>query len=368
MRIPVFVRAVFASLILGALVAACHDPGSRNPTSPTIPTITSVDISGPASVAPGESGQFVANVHMSDGTVKTAGTGAVWRVEPGIVQVSQTGVVTAGQTPGERIVGVSVTMGPVTRSASRSILVLPNGTFRVVGSVTEADAPNTRVVGARVEVVSGDSTVTDGGGQYRLYGVPASADIQVSDVAYATEVRHVTLSGHSTENFQLQTNGPRLGIGGNFTLAIDVTDSCPGSLPLAASLRHRTYDASVTQNRGAIDVRLTEPRFSLGANGRGNRFNGQTRGSGATFTLDVYDYYYSFYYSYTRKVYPSVVEMLPDRTMLVAAGVVTTSGTPSGQSGSLSGALVQYDSRFPAPASQILGACSGAIQFALIAR
>jgi hypothetical protein len=62
------------------------------------------------------------------------------------------------------------------------------------------------------------------------------------------------------------------------------------------------------------------------------------------------------------------VEVLPDRTMLVASGEVTTFGTSSGQSGSLTGVLIQYDPRFPSTAAEALGSCGGAIQFALTAR
>ena len=78
MRIRTIVLLIPA-LIVAGLFAACHDPESRPPTFPSAPTLTSVDISGPTSVAPGQSAQLVANVHMTDGTVKAAsGAGVIW--------------------------------------------------------------------------------------------------------------------------------------------------------------------------------------------------------------------------------------------------------------------------------------------------
>jgi hypothetical protein len=369
MRIPIIVRAVFASLVAGALVAACHDPESRIPTSPSAPSINTIDIGGPASVPPGQSVQLVANAHMSDGSVKTvtSGTTITWRnLDPGLLQISQTGLVTAGQGRGEALITVDVKVGTTTRHASRSQLVLPTGTFRLVGTVKEDDSPSPAVIGARVEVTGGDPfTVTDTGGQYRLYGVPASADIQVSGAGYTTFVRHVTLSTNSTENFLLQLNGPRLGLNGNYTLAIDVTD-CSGSQALSAGLRHRTYDASVTQSGSTIDVLLTEPRFRLNSLARGNRFSGHALGGGATFTLDWYDSYYYPYYG--PGSYPTLAESLPDGTFLVAAGNALVSGTPTGLSGTLVGSVTQWDSLFPGNRSRLLGTCYGQQQFALTAR
>ncbi len=57
--------------------------------------------------------------------------------------------------------------------------------------------------------------------------------------------------------------------------------------PLAAELRHRSYEASLTQTGSKIDVCLTEPRFVLD-NGKGNRFTGRVKGSTVTFELESY--------------------------------------------------------------------------------
>ena len=54
-----------------------------------------------------------------------------------------------------------------------TIVVVPAGTFRVVGQVIEEDTSNLPVGGVRVETISGASgNSTDLNGQYRLYGVP----------------------------------------------------------------------------------------------------------------------------------------------------------------------------------------------------
>jgi hypothetical protein len=358
---------VAPALIGAGLIAACNDPESRSPTFPSAPLLTSVSISGPATVAPGQSVQLVANVRMTDGTVKAvSGPGVTWSlIDAGVLQLSQTGLLTAGQQGGEAVIAVSVAVEKVTRTASRTQLVLPNGTFRVVGSVREDEFPNLPVGGARVEVTSGDpSTVTDGNGQYRLYGVPATADIQVVGNGYAPQSRHVTLSANSTQNFVLHLDGPRVGLSGNFTLAIDVTGTCSGPQSLAAGLRHRTYDASVTQNGAELDVLLTESRFKVNPLGLGNRFSGRALGGGATFTLDWFDPYYYAYYG--PDWYPDLAEALPDGTYLSLSGNAVVSAAPPGFAGTIANAvLVQWDSRFPAGNTNLIGYCSGTFQFVL---
>ena len=337
---------------LMALAAACGNPESRVPLSPSQPTVAGLQVSGPASVAPGQSAQFLAATRLSDGTVKssTSALNLRWRSSnTSVVQVTASGLVTAGQNRGEAVVTAELLPAAVIRG-SREVIVLPDGTYRVVGSVREAEAPTVPIVGARVEV-SGTSlsATTDFNGQYRLYGVPPTAEIRVTANGYQTSVQTVQLAAHTTQNFQLALSGPRLSLNGLYRLAIDTESSC-SSLP--GDLQHRTYDATVTTTGSLVNVLLTEPRFRLNS-GLGNRFSGRADAVGVRFTLDFfYSYFFYFYY-------PSIAEQLPNNTVLTISGTATTSSANGGLSGPLNGTISNYDSRFPASNSAILGSCSG---------
>ena len=76
-------------------------------------------------------------------------------------------------------------------------------------------------------------------------------------------------------------------------------------------------------------------------------------GGGATFTLPSYYYYYYGFYGY-----PSLVELLGDNTVLAVEGEATTTGTAAGMTGTLSGDIINWDSRFPNN-PRFLGGCFG---------
>ncbi len=364
-------------ITLVTLGAACDEPVSRIPTGGgTVgPASSGVEISGPATLSPGQSAQFNANIRMADGTLKLAGPGMVtnWRIGSSLyLQVNQAGIATAQPRVGETTISVTVRVGTQARTATREVVILPEGTYRVSGKITEAGFPTQAVGGARVEVPGSVSTTADFGGQYKLYGVPASAVIKISATGYADLEQPVTLSSHTTRNFELDLSGPRPTLSGTYTLAIDAESSCP--VGLSPALQHPRYDAFVTQNGPTIEVELTEPRFRLNSLGRGNKFTGRTIGNGAIFTLRPYGvsylyYYYYYYYFYAGpNSYPDVAERLGDNTFLVIDGQATTSLTGTSLSGALSGQLSNWDSRFPGIPRR-LSRCSGTThQFTLTPR
>ena len=176
-------------------------------------------------------------------------------------------------------------------------MVLPDGTYRMVGVVTENVQPTTPIVGARVEVTGGTplAAITDWDGRYRLYGVPGTADIRVTRDGYQPHVQRLQLTEHVTQNFQLALSGMRLDLAGPYTLAIDVT-CVPPRHPCAADLRHRSYAAFLTQSGSTLEVVLTESsRFRVNSAGRGDRFSGRVDAAGATFNLEDFFFQYYFY-------------------------------------------------------------------------
>jgi hypothetical protein len=105
---------------------------------------------------------------------------------PILLQVDASGRVTALETLGDMTLSVSVPNPAVRRDAQTimEITVVPQGTFRIAGKVTEAESPSSAIRGARVEVTPGAFvTSTDLSGRYKLHGVPADAHRVVGAVA-----------------------------------------------------------------------------------------------------------------------------------------------------------------------------------------
>jgi hypothetical protein len=367
MNIQTALKGALVAMALAVLVIACDrqhptpldstGPSEITPVpsaGPTAPTIT-VELSGPAQLAPGDSAQYTLIVHSSDLVSRTP-TNIRWTAAPpAFLQVDSSGRVTAGPSAGGANVSAEMTIdgpGGGKKWALLEVLVVPDGTFRIVGTITDSESPASPVSGALVEVTPGGLVATTGpDGFYRLYGVPAEADFRVTAVGYEPRVQHLQLSSHVTRNFALTLSEPHLNLTGNYTLAIDVTDGCSG---LPADLQHRRYDATITQTGLTVDVVLTERLFSVNA-GHGDRFRGHVDPTGVTFTLGQYEAPWDWG---MKPVYPDLAELLPNRTYLVASGTAVTTGSAAGLSGVLAdGALENFDSTFPNAAFS-LGVCS----------
>jgi Carboxypeptidase regulatory-like domain len=366
MEKPAAFRCSLVIVVMG-LIMACDEPGSKNPTRPTVSPFQAIQVIGPDSVGPGQSAQFVANIRQLDGNTKaaTAVPNLRWRSSnTSVLVVNTSGLVTAGQAGrGEAVITADIAPQGTIRG-TREVVVQPEGTYRIVGQVREADAPTVPIVGARVEVVSGSNvTFTDSGGNYRLYGVPPQANIRISAAGYEVMDQSVELTANTTRNFGLNVNGTRLVLNGPYTISVDTVTPCTA---MSASLQHRSYEAMLTTTGTTVDVQLTEPRFRINSTARGNRFSGRVLGGGATFTLE---YYYSYYYSYYGPPgYPNLVERLGDNTFLVVEGNATTTGTAAALTGVLNGDITNWDSRFPTN-PRYLGGCFGTnLQFSVTPR
>jgi len=364
-------RIAVLSVVALFSTLACNQPPDNNPTAPTGSAVNTLELIGPANIAPGQATQFSTSMRLADGTVKSGSTATDvrWRSSnTSVLQVSPAGLVTPVANKGDAFITAELRIGTASRTVTREVVVQPEGTFRLVGQIQELNAPGFQVADARVEVVGGTSVaISDAVGNYRLYGVPAAADIRVSASAYADATFSVQLSGNSTRNFALELISPRPTFSGNFTMSIDVTSPCATS-QLSADLQHRSYDAVVTQAGVTVDVLLTSGQFRLNGLNRGNSFKGSLVNGGVRFFFQWYDSYY--YPWYGPEYYPDIAEQVSGSRYLVPQGTWNSTGTPgTSLTGTMTnGGISLWDSAFPGSTSRYLGGCFGTLTLKLIPR
>ena len=359
------------ALAIATAIVACGQPvteipTSPSPTSPSALGIIGIEISGPPTrtTTPGQPVQFTAAVRLEDGTLKDGSSvpAILWQSsDPSVIQVTQTGLATPMVSAGDALISAEIKGNRFLR-ATRALIVLPPGTFRLTGTVSEEGFSSIPIPGARVEMLSGTPvSITNESGQFKLYGVPPVADIRVSADGYGTRTFSVELSGdHNFRGFKLPFLGDRPSMSGNYTLFFDV-ESCgamnPSTPSLPVAFHHRSYDAVVTQSETRVDVKLSGS-LRTNASGQGDNFEGTVIAGGARFFLG--DFYPE------ESPYASVVERLPDGRYLVFGGQVTVRGTPvTGYSGSLPDGgehgrfVTLWDTNFPASNTAMVASCFG---------
>jgi hypothetical protein len=129
---------------------------------------------------------------MSDGSQKDVTTTVTWRSTPSTVAtVSQTGLVTAVDFGSASIDFVNQPGNP---ARGFGILVLPEGTYILEGACVQ-DLDHKCLADARVEIVggpmSGRTTITDQGGNWKFIGVSSVLQVRVSKDGYMTAVQDV---------------------------------------------------------------------------------------------------------------------------------------------------------------------------------
>jgi hypothetical protein len=328
MRLALLAIATTAAAIV---IGSCN----RTPTAPSLITQSGqapagphelfVEIVGPRTVAPGGTVQFQAISHRSDNTTQDVTATAAWQTSQSSVLTIDKGVAT-GLSVGESIIrAISIT------GAAREIIVTPDGTFRLVGRVGEADSPNTSIAGARIEITGapGPSTTTDLVGQYRLYGVPANPQLRVSKNGYVPRVENLTLTDHQSQNFTLAWATPRPDVSGTYTLTITLAERCRSSYPEVTF--SRTYTAVVAQYGSTLTVTLSGATL-----GNGEQFRGRMEPGQIVFSVDNADYYYYF-----QGRLPGIVEQIdPTLYFMVLGSVAITNATPNRLSGLLNGTIM----------------------------
>ncbi len=322
------------ALALANLLGACDEgptrpsPSSGPPGAPPAgPVTNNVVIVGPDTLPPGQSAQFSAIAHQSDGSTQDVTTEAVWQAwNPSVVTIWPTGLAIGG-APGDS----GITVNARGRSTSTQVIVVPAGTYRLAGAVKDAGYG---VGGARVEITAGTgrglAVSTDPAGAYRIYGVAGPIEVRVNRNGFQEVRRSLEVTGHQVADFDLVLSRPRAEVSGTYTLTVIAAPECRAALPEQA--RIRTYNAVVIQDGRLLTVTLGGSNFYTSHNQAFNRFRGAVEPENITFQLGgSLSYYYGTRYD--------VIEALDTTTLLAMTGGVVSTVSAGRLSGALSGTL-----------------------------
>jgi hypothetical protein len=297
-----------------------------------------LEIQGPQRVPPGQTAQLAAIAFAQDGSSRDVSASATWRAFRLSILMVQAGLV-SGVAVGESNVE-AVYNG---LRSTREIIVVPAGTFRLFGSVSEADYAGIPVVDARVEATGGQGagvqTTTAPDGRYRLYGVAGATTLRVSKDGYQTHTQNLVVTEDTPSlAVALTLVRPRLDISGAYTLTITADPACSGGL--LEPLRTRSYGAVLTQVGPQVTVTLTGASFAVSRRGGGDHFTGRIEPTQLVFSLPQFDGYY--YGSYGDAYYPNIIEEVAGPNYLAIWGNVAAVGTSGSFSGALDGAFELY--------------------------
>lgn len=333
-----------AILALAAYAVGCHRSSAQStPSGPTGPILAKLEITGPATLAPGATAAFTATATLSDGTRQDVTQKAGWTATPpSVLSMSSAGQVT-GHEAGEAIVaaGVAAGRGINCCTASMTLLVLPPDTYRLVGRVLES---NLGVVGASVTVLSGTgaglSATTDSNGSYHLYGVAGPIQIKVTKAGYDDIAKTFTVTQNGTLDFpEAHQTAPIPSLAGTYTLTLTADPACLSGAPgkLFDFLQTpRSYSASIVQDGPALTVTLTDPSVLI----RQNRFFGRVKPDGVDFFIG--DGYVGY------GIDDGVSEQLSSTEVFTFGGSAFVSLSGSAMTGTFTGTLEIYSVTPPA--------------------
>lgn len=342
--------AAIAATVLIAIAAVSCD--SRKPTpasplgptpTPTSPPIVRLELTAPASIAPGLSVQLGVNVVKSDNSVQDVTALSQWlSSNPRVLEVNAAGIA-KGNALGEAV----ITVRYQSLRASTEALVLPDGTYRVKGTVTDTGIG---LGGVAITVIGGvgDGLVatSDGNGAYGLYGVRGRIRLQAKRDGYLNRIEEVDAVENRLLDFGMTLDRQRPELGGRYVLTM-ARMPCTADVPDV-----RSYDATVEQTGPRLAVTLAGADFIV-TRGHGNGFSGVMDGlDRVTFSLGAaYNYYY-YYGQY------DVIERIGSTSALVIDGKATATISPTRISGTLNGEFLLVQGNV-VPFTRILGRCSG---------
>jgi hypothetical protein len=331
------VVCISIAVVMAMLAAACD----KAPTAPNRPTgggsaLVRLEITGPRTVAPGGTARFAATVHMSDGTTRDVTAEAQWRSNTVDLTLSTPGLVTA-QRRGEGMLSASFNG----LSSTREVIFVPDGTYRLIGTVTNTVAPAGPVALAEVVVSAGTGqglrSFTGEEGNYRLYGVAGDIELRVTKAGYQPRTERLSVTDHDSRNIVLALVGELPDVSGSYTLTIAAADTCSTVLPPDAMSRR--YSAQLTQVGPDLTVTAGGATFATINSFPANVIrNGRVGPDGVRLnlgTLGCNGYYYG--------CGPSLLEQVAASRFFLPSGSVTLNISPTLLAGSLDGVIEVHE-------------------------
>ena len=231
---------------------------------------------------------------FSDGSERDVTADARWTSTQPEIATVDAGVIT-GQALGRTLIRVTY----LSRSASLAMLIKPEGTFILQGSITEPGPVN--VGTATVAVLSGPSqrqVTADSSGFYELIGVTGMLTLRVSKPGYRDETRTLSVTQDQTFDVQIRPISAPTSVAGTYGVRLTISPSCS---IVPNDQKTRTYTATIAQDMARLSVKLGDANFVAGPNGEMNSFTGTVFGSTVTFNWGDGGYYY-YYYDGTSQV------------------------------------------------------------------
>lgn len=355
MRKPWTVAVLIVPLALLLATGACGDDSPTSPGGSNGNSAARLAISGPDTIAPGGQAQYTltATSHggAREGTVKPS-----WRSSnPAIATIDESGRAT-GQANGEAAITASFSGA----SSTKSIMVLPSGTFRLRGRVFDESSNQNLRADVRVRAASGIDmqTATSPSGDFLLYGVPADAELEVTSAGYSLYKEVLQLREHTTLQIRLKRDSSVPAAAGTYALTVNAA-SCAnvtGRPQLRSDLRSRAYRAVITESGTNLTVVLSNADFFSRQGTTSNTFRAfLDRGVLRMYLYGPDNYYYDYYLPF---YISDVIERLNDGTFLITAGSGALSATGDGLRTTLTGGLWHRET---VPNGTILGMCTGQV-------
>jgi hypothetical protein len=319
------------SVLVTLVVVACSDssrPTTPPPAVPSTAAVVRLELRGPDTVHIDETEQFTVTAVRSDGSTTDVTSQVSWNFASSLLTMSTPGRLT-GKAKGET--AMSVATGG--RSALKSVIVVPAGTYRLKGVVRDAGV----IVGAQVRIENaslGTVELNAAGGEYAVFGVAGETRITVTKDGYLQESRTESIGEHRIIDIDLSLARSRPDITGTYTLRVTASGSC-GTLP--DDVRSRTFTASIAQNGAQLTVTLSGRDFATDRGRTLNQFRGFLEAERAIFHFsDTFGYYYFYFYT------PDVLEFVSDNQYFGWDGTAALSLSQDRVAGTLDGLVMTF--------------------------
>jgi hypothetical protein len=226
-------------------------------------------------------------------------------------------------------------------SSTKEVILVPDGTYRLIGTVTNLVAPAGPVALAEIVVTAGTGqgliALSGEQGNYRLYGVAGDIELRITKAGYHPRTERLSVTDHDNRDIGLTLVGQLPDVSGSYTLTIAAADTCSTVLP--AEAMSRQYSATLKQVGADLTVTAGGATFAKVSGWPANViYNGRVEPTGVSVKLGAPvcgGYYYG--------CDPPLIEQLGPSRFFMPLGSLKLEISPTGLAGPLDGAIEVYE-------------------------